>query len=147
MFAVCMLMYPCLQTARGTSGTIMHVCVDGCSGLSMRARAPSHQTLLARLPSRLFDRTDSIGLLIRNSRLVRDPPRLPKDAPEWSFVQCHETQLLPVSLSNLDLQTSHLAVTTLFEGSGGYMHSLQLKYNGRDLARIVKQITWKPLQP
>ena len=139
-------------------------------------KSPSPQTLLARLPSRLFDRTDSTDLLIRNRHLARDPPRLPKDAPEWSFVQCHETQPRPVGLSNLDLQTSHLAVTMSFRGAGDYMHSLELKYNvcvflrsksaadrirtisptntsdqRRELpvifAALVKQITWKSLQP
>ena len=87
MFAGCIYLIACLQTARGTSGNIMHVCVDVCSGLSMRARAPGPQTLLARLPSRLSYRTDSTHLLIRNRHLASDPPRLPKDAPEWSFVQ------------------------------------------------------------
>ena len=109
MFAVvCMYMISYLQTARGASGNITHVYVDGCSGLSMRARAPGPQTLLARLPSRLFDRTDSTDLLIRNRHHARDPPQLPKDATKWSIAQCYETKPLLVSLLNLDgLTTSH----------------------------------------
>jgi len=131
---------------------------------------PSHQTLLARLPSRLSDSTDSTDLLIRN---CHDPPQLPKDATKRSITQCYETQPLLIRLLNLDPQTSHLATMNLF---GGYMHSsntviwvlytVRLKpvvstirtvsladtlAQRRELlaivAALVKQITWRPLQP
>lgn len=59
-------------------------------------KSPGPQTLLARLPSRLFVRTDSRDLLIRNRHLAHDPLRLPKDATKWSITQSYETQPRPL---------------------------------------------------
>jgi hypothetical protein len=89
--------------------------VDAC-------KSPGPQTLLARLPSRLSDRTDSTDLLIRNRHLAHDPPRLPKDASVWSIAQCYETQPLLISLLNLDIQTLHLAIMTSFDSTAPTLH-------------------------
>ena len=131
------------------------------------ARAPRPQTLLARLPSRLSYRTDSTHLLIRNRHLASDPPQLPKEATKWSITQCYETQPLLIRLLNLDLRTSHPAMLhAQLKYSLHFLHTVCSKpvvntigtvfmvdtsAERRELpvtvAALVKQITWKPLQP
>ena len=118
--------------------------------------------------SRLSYRTDSTHLLIRNRHLASDPPQLPKDATKWSITQCYETQPLLIRLLNLDLRTSHPAMlhaqlqyslhflhtvcsTKPVVNTIGTVFMVDTSAERRELpvtvAALVKQITWKPLQP